>query len=101
MRTITLILAYFAGCVLFEAAGCTTAERAPIERKLTAALTDANLICLMGTHIPGVANDVHAGIVEGCQIGPGAAQVALDLLQAADLMHLGDKADAGDGGKSP
>lgn len=98
MRTITRILAYLTGCVLFEAAGCTSAERAPIERKLTAALTDANLICLMGTHIPGAAADVHAGIVEGCQIGPGAAQVALDLLQAADLMHVGDKtSDAGGG----
>ena len=79
---------------LFVCVACTPAQRAPIERDLSAALTDENLACLIGNHVPGVPSDIHDAIIAGCAIGPAATSAALTLLQLADAAHLGGAPDA-------
>jgi hypothetical protein len=74
--------------------GCTPEARAPIEHKLSDALTDEQLACMLATHAGGSA-DVHAGILTACAIGPEVTGFALTLLQMADRLHIG--ADGGGG----
>lgn len=73
---------------------CTPAERAPIEQKLSAALTDEQLACMLATHVPG-SGDVHSVIMTPCAIAGPALGSAEGLLAAADSVHLGAPKDAG------
>jgi hypothetical protein len=88
-----------AAVFLFTQAGvvcCTPSQRAPIERDISSALTDKDLACLLGAHIPGLPTDVHAAVVAACALVGPAADAALVLLQAADAMQGKDRPqDAG------
>jgi len=88
-----------AAVVAFTQAGavcCTPAARAPLEGKLSSALSDEQIACLIANHA-GATGDVHTAIADACEIGPDLTGFAIALLQLADKLHVGGAAEGGGG----